>query len=101
MSVQEDIELTIGRAYQGVQGFVQGEANERAELDAIKRVQALIESFSWIPCSERMPEEGQRVYVWPQELTAGYFSGGRWIFDAPGRFDDPEMWMPLPKGPEA
>jgi hypothetical protein len=54
----------------------------------------------WVPCSVEMPKVGQRVYVWPQELTAGYFGNGRWAFDAPGNFDPPQAWQPLPRRPK-
>ena len=69
----------------------------------------LLEAQRWIPVSERLPEEGQRVLVWncasnPSHV-ATFTSGGRpenmWHYN--DGYDDPACWvdgvthwMPLP-----
>lgn len=58
----------------------------------------------WIPCSERMPPTGTRVYVREGDFTAIGFFGKftqRWIEPISGaHLDNVSHWMPLPEPPE-
>lgn len=58
----------------------------------------------WIPCSERMPEEGQEVlFVVRKHVLFGNVREGVWASfeeDETARpTDDATHWMPLPEPP--
>ena len=65
--------------------------------------EALAQIPQWIPCAERMPEEGQTVLVWVHPFkrgahAIGIFRGGEWwIFERDQAYVT--HWMPLPEGP--
>ncbi|MDP2317488.1 MAG: DUF551 domain-containing protein [Pseudomonadota bacterium] len=63
----------------------------------------------WIWVEERLPEEGQRVLVWPGTDDRRAFIATRqrfagcliWMLDGRGVFSpDPAFWQPLPDPPE-
>lgn len=68
------------------------------ELDVERR------SHRWIPVSERLPEDGEVVWLWDgNKLGMGYylvFSGCFMDRDAPLRRIKPTHWMSLPTPPE-
>jgi len=57
----------------------------------------------WIPVSERLPEDGEVVWLWDgNNLGMGYylvFSGQFMDRDTPLRPIKPSHWMPLPEPP--
>ena len=60
---------------------------------AIERIESLPSAQPhWIPCSERMPEDGRRVLF---QMTNGYIDVLR--FNAKGITNHLAAWMPLPK----
>ena len=72
------------------------ELNDRiAELEAERR---------WIPVSERLPEDGEVVWLWDgNNLGMGYYlvlSGCFMDRDTPLRRIKPTHWMPLPEPQE-
>lgn len=96
---------------------------DRITVDACEGALKIIESTRWIPCSERMPEDRQRVLVWShylgrqfvnsyririwkymdqthhQDRQGNYYPNGAWIDEA-GYSNDLECvkaWMPLPE----
>ncbi len=61
----------------------------------------------WIPCSEKMPEEGEDVLLWDSfdktTFTGHYYKYDGWTVDGydVGRFPfDITHWRPLPEPPE-
>lgn len=75
---QEQVREAYGR---------QRDAEERAE-----RLEAQVPR--WIPCEERMPEEGQTVLLaYKNEVTPGYLRSGKWWLLESGDPDPmPVMW---------
>lgn len=84
------------------------EVNEacRMGMEALKRTR-------WIPCSERMPEDGQYVLCWYQYFRYGNYNrlwqtygigfqyNGNWGGEvSTGRDTKVLFWMPLPEPPE-
>lgn len=68
---------------------------------------------TWIPCSERLPEEGQDVLCWYQYFRYGNYNrlwktygigfqyNGSWGGEVSGGRDTKVLfWMPLPEPPE-
>ena len=62
----------------------------------------------WIPVSERLPEDGQRVDVQTKDdrrftdvfINKTTYKGWRWDnHDYSVQFDSVIYWMPIPKGP--
>ena len=57
----------------------------------------------WVPVSERLPEDGEVVWLWDgNNLGMGYyliFSGCFMDRDTPLRRIKPTHWMPLPESP--
>lgn len=68
------------------------------ELDVERR------SHRWIPVSERLPEDGEVVWLWDgNNLGMGYYLVLTRQFmdrDTPLRQIKPTHWMPLPNPPE-
>ena len=66
-----------------------------AELEAAQR---------WIPVSERLPEHGDFVLAWDNEIieVLKYIRtfGGAWFIDIADAAVYPTHWMPLPQPPE-
>lgn len=71
------------------------------------RYQEEYEKHRWIPCAERMPEEGQKVLLWFTNVSGGFCDLGKYMG---GAFETEDFervsvhayshWMPLPEGPE-
>lgn len=85
-----------------------GEVNEacRMGMEALERTR-------WIPCSERLPEDGQDVLCWYQYFRYGNYNrlwqtygigfqyNGNWGGEvSSGRDTKVLFWMPLPEPPE-
>lgn len=78
---------------------------------SIQSVKTMIENApSWIPCKERMPEDGERVLAYTDEVIIAARDIKEWTEDeytwiewetlgAYSAYDDSEVkaWMPLPK----
>ena len=56
----------------------------------------------WIPCSERLPKEKQRVIVRCATVgtTVGWILWGEWMTDLGRECADVTHWMPLPQPPK-
>lgn len=56
----------------------------------------------WIPCSERLPKEKQRVIVRCATVgtTVGWILWGEWMTDLGRGCADVTHWMPLPQPPK-
>ena len=72
-----------------------------------------LEQMRWIPCSERLPEDGQDVLCWYQYFRYGNYNrlwqtygigfqyNGNWGGEvSTGRDTKVLFWMPLPELPE-
>lgn len=72
-----------------------------------------LERTRWIPCSERLPEDGQDVLCWYQYFRYGNYNrlwqtygigfqyNGNWGGEvSTGRDTKVLFWMPLPEPPE-
>lgn len=79
------------------------------ELVPIFRMKQWFEAHKqrWIPCSERMPKDGQDVLIWDNidktSFTGHYVWCDGWTVDGydVNRFHfDITHWMPLPEPPE-
>lgn len=56
----------------------------------------------WIPCSERLPEDGERVLI-AHDSGAVYIAerdGKCWKEDSGKWYSEVSYWMPLPEPPE-
>ena len=81
---------------------------ETALVEAIAELEAenarLKAERRWIPVSERLPEDGEVVWLWDgNNLGMGYYlvlSGCFMDRDTPLRRIKPTHWMPLPQLPE-
>lgn len=76
--------------------------------DAAIRAAAVGEAWRWIPCSERMPREGQTCLVlWGEHVqhVAYRWEGDGWTgHNDDGAYAEADTfshWMPLPTPPEA
>lgn len=60
------------------------------------------EDQRWIPCSERLPKEKQRVIVRCATVgtTVGWILWGEWMTDLGRGCADVTHWMPLPQPPK-
>lgn len=66
---------------------------DHCEADAVRMaIKALEEQPHWIPCSERLPENGRRILF---QMTNGYIDVLR--FNATGITNHLVAWMPLPE----
>ena len=82
-------------------------------VEALDMAINALEQTTWIPCSERLPEEKQDVLLlMPHNMVVGFWEdvlsdGGRtWYansgdgyftdMDVLNGYDDPIAWMPLP-----
>ena len=70
----------------------------RAEA-AERSLAALREQTRWIPCSERMPEEGQEIYARERGGIITRFKYSNKLRDIFMRHYTHWNWMPLPKPP--
>lgn len=60
--------------------------------------------LAWVPCSERMPDNGVEVLVavWPSVYIAEREDGEWWAVDrTPSALGGVTHWMPLPQPPKA
>ena len=71
----------------------------RAE-EAERELAALREQTRWIPCSERMPEEGQEIYARERGGIITRFKYSNKLRDIFMRHYTHWNWMPLPPLPE-
>lgn len=81
------------------QGFEAGYAKAKEDFERLQ----------WIPCSERLPEEGKSVLVWyeyyaygnknriVQTYGVGRVYGDFWAGDVQGTRSKCIAWMPLPE----
>jgi len=74
---------------------------------AIERVRVYLGNMRWIPCAERMPEEGRNVLLWngaAHEVGCLNLSiPNKPFYHAGYEREKAEYythWMPLPEGPE-
>ena len=75
--------------------IIENEQDMRVILDAQSEQR-------WIPCSERLPEDGTEVFVYLFDIPSPYIA---WIEDTHwytedfevDREDEPIAWMPLPE----
>ena len=79
--------------------------NARPIEDALNaRIAELEAERRWIPVSERLPEDGEVVWLWDgNNLSMGYYlvlSGCFMDRDTPLRRIKPTHWMSLPTPPE-
>lgn len=102
--IKEDAEWVMNMAKWAEDEYPHPTEHNEA-LAAIQRVEALLESTRWIPCTERMPELGERVLVWNSTRKCVVsdrrmlsYDGSRWYWG--GGSMDVTHWQPLPKGPE-
>ncbi|EJM8821673.1 DUF551 domain-containing protein [Escherichia coli] len=62
----------------------------------------------WVACSERMPEEGQKVLVFrpcaeesnDPPVKSAIYKGGREYYHGFDCYCEPSHWMPLPSAPQ-
>lgn len=74
--------------------------NAQSTINRIKKIPSAQE---WIPCSERLPDDGQWVLVWGkwQENPIMMFrENDAWIDDQFEFYDTVTHWMPLPEPPK-
>lgn len=71
------------------------------ELEALRiAVRALESKPRWIPCSERLPREEDKVLCCTQtkagakNIVLGYYAGGKWRC---GMNSNVVAWMPMPQ----
>ena len=106
MTIDRAIEILDPEHRENYNGL--DEVNEacRMGMEALKRTR-------WIPCSERLPEDGQDVLCWYQYFRYGNYNrlwqtygigfqyNGNWGGEvSSGRDTKVLFWMPLPEPPE-
>ena len=106
MKVERAIEILDPEHRENYDGM--DEVNEacRMGMEALERTR-------WIPCSERLPEDGQYVLCWYQYFRYGNYNrlwqtygigfqyNGNWGGEvSTGRDTKVLFWMPLPEPPE-
>lgn len=82
---------------------------DKTTIDACKGAIELLEQTQWIPCSERLPEEGVSVLVYAERnaydgkgkfrkkvIDIGWQVDGHWHIDGCNGVEG-IAWMPLPK----
>lgn len=88
--------------------FLRGEYDSTAAdgRDARDQMRFAIEqalAAAWVPCAERMPEDGVEVLVavWPSVYIAEREDGEWWAIDRmPSAIGGVTHWMPLPEPPQ-
>lgn len=76
---------------------------ENEYLKEIERLKAELDKYRWIPASERLPKNGELVWI---ALPVSFNDFG-WIYDTDHYYvgdgffvhDDASHWMPLPDPP--
>lgn len=106
MTIDRAIEILNPEHREAYNGL--DEVNEacRMGMEALERTR-------WIPCSERLPEDGQDVLCWYQYFRYGNYNrlwqtygigfqyNGNWGGEvSTGRDTKVLFWMPLPEPPE-
>jgi hypothetical protein len=78
-------------------------ASEHRQLaEWLRELKELREQTRWIPCSERMPQDGIEIFVYLFDRPSPYIA---WLEDTHWytedfeveRDDEPVAWMPLPE----
>ena len=67
----------------------------------VRRINSLPSAQQWIPCSEKLPEDDEQVFVYlfDDSPYIAWFCGGRWHTEefTLDKDEEPAAWMPLPK----
>lgn len=81
-------------------------AGTAAQLSAVAAVAAVAawnrRASNWIPLSERLPKELERVWIgWDDSAftMASWHVGGAWLECRTKGLDQPTHWQPLPAAP--
>lgn len=76
--------------------------DDGCDLDHLQELVEADKAGRWIPCSERLPKEKQRVMVRCATVgtTVGWILWGEWMTDLGRGCADVTHWMPLPQPPK-
>ena len=106
MTIDRAIEILDPEHRENYDGMEEVNEACRMGMEALERTR-------WIPCSERLPEDGQDVLCWYQYFRYGNYNrlwqtygigfqyNGNWGGEvSSGRDTKVLFWMPLPEPPE-
>jgi hypothetical protein len=105
-ALAEPAERTYTRAVEArVDAMRQSSAFAASAADALlAENQRLQDALRWIPCSERVPKQGEVVAVWVADwgsYCGAWDSAFGWIAYGCDEFAEVTYWMPLPAAPSA
>ena len=97
----EEAKLTIDYLKEMQEGYIEGEGYERHPLPewyALDKAIIVIEQTTWIPVTERLPEEGEEVLVsgydtYNKKVIISRYQGKKYGFTCGLVI----AWMPLPQ----